>query len=110
LLPAVTAINQQIRELAAVLNSPTVDGAVRITSSDTQVPIAAMCKRHDGALYVFTVGMRNRAAKATMELLEPAASAKVQVLGEDRSLEIRDGRFEDEFEAYAVHLYRLRIL
>jgi hypothetical protein len=29
------------------------------------------------------------------------------VLGEDRSLEIRDGRFEDEFEAYAVHLFRL---
>jgi hypothetical protein len=107
LLPAVTAINQQIRGLAAVLNSPTVDGAGRITSSDPQVPIAAMCKRHDGALYVFAVGMRNRAAKATIEILQPGVSTKVEVLGEDRSLEIRDGRFEDEFEAYAVHLFRL---
>lgn len=107
LLPAVTAINKQIHDLASALNSQTVDGAVRITSSDPETPIAAMCKRHDGALYVFAVSLRNHPARATIELLKPETNAKVQVLGEDRSLEIRDGRFEDEFEAYVVHLYRL---
>ena len=108
LLPAVTAINQQIHELAPVLNNQTVD-AVRITCSDPVVPIAAMCKRHDGALYLFAVNMRNRAAQATIELLRPEAVAKVHVLGESRSLEIRDGRFKDDFDAYTVHLDRLLI-
>ena len=107
LLPAVTAINQQVHELAQVLNSPTVDGAVKIKSSDPDVTIAAMCKHHDGALYVFVAGMQGRPARATLELLRPHAGTKAQVLGENRTLEMRDGRFEDEFEAYAVHLYRL---
>lgn len=107
LLPAVTAINQQINELAPVLNNQTVDGAVRITCSDPEVIIAAMCKHHDGALYLFAVNMRNRAAEATIELLSAETSAKVQVLGESRSFAIRDGRFKDDFDAYAVHLYRL---
>jgi hypothetical protein len=107
LLPAVTKINRQIRELAPVLNSPTVEGTVRVTSSDPETPIAAMCKTHDGARYVFAVSMRNRAARGTIELLEPGVAGQVQVLGEDRILEVRDQRFDDEFEPYAVHLYRL---
>ena len=107
LLPAVTAINQQILKLAPVLNSPTVDGAIKITGSDVGSPIAAMCKRHDGALYVFAVNMRNRAARATIELLKPATNSTAQVLGDDRTVGIPGGRFEDAFEAYAVHLYRI---
>ena len=107
LLPAVTALNQQIHELAPVLNSQTVDGAVKITSSKPEVMIASICKHYDGATYLFAVSMDNRAARATIELLRPDSSAKVQVLGESRSLDVRAGRFEDEFEAYGVHLYRL---
>lgn len=108
LLPAVTAINRQIHDLAPVLNRPTVEDAVRITSSEPDVEFAAMCKQHDGADYVFVVNMRNKAANAVFEtrVLSTPAS-QVEVLGENRSLGIRDGRWEDEFEAYAVHLYRL---
>ena len=105
LLPGVTAINRQIHELAPVLNSPTVDGAAKITSSVPAVPIAAMCKRHDGATYVFAVCMRNEPARATIEVLDSKSSAEVQVLGENRSIRLRDGRFEDDFGPYAVRLY-----
>ena len=107
LLSGVTAINRQIHELAPVLNSPTVDGAVKITSAAAAVPIAAMCKQHDGATYVFAVCMRGEPARATVELLGSHASADVQVLGENRSIPLRDGRFEDDFAPYAVHLYRV---
>ena len=108
LLSAVTEINKQIHELAPVLNSQTVNGAIRIVSSDPESSIAAMCKRYDRALYVFAVSMRNRPATATIELLNgEEASDTVQVLGEDRSVELRDSRFEDAFEGYTVHLYRL---
>jgi hypothetical protein len=107
LLPAVTAINAQIRTLAPVLNSPTIDDVAKIGSSDAESLIAAMCKRYDGALYVFTVNMRNRAAKGTIELLKPIANGKANVLGEDRSIEIRDGRFVAEYEPYGVLLFRI---
>jgi hypothetical protein len=107
LLPAVTAINQQILTLAPVLNSPTVDGAVAATSSNPDSPIATMCKRHDGALYVFAANMRNHPTTAAIELLKPEPRSQVQVLGEDRALAVEDGQFEDKFEAYAVHLYRV---
>jgi hypothetical protein len=108
LLPAVTEINKQIHDLAPVLNGQTVNGAIGIVSSDTEAPIAAMCKRYDGALYMFAVNMQDRPTRATIELLDgKGASDTVQVLGEDRSLEMRGSRIEDEFEGYAVHLYRL---
>ena len=45
MLAAVTAINRQIRELAPVLNSPTVANGVTVHSSAAAAPIAAMVKR-----------------------------------------------------------------
>ena len=107
LLPAVTAINQQIRELAPVLNSPTVDHAVRVTSSESTVPIATMCKQHANVTYVFAVSMRNQTATAEFELIGGTSSAVAEVIGESRSVEIDGGSFNDAFEPYAVHLYRL---
>lgn len=106
LLPAVTEINKQIHELAPVLNSPTLDGAIRIVSSDREAPIAAMCKRHNGTLYVFAVSMRNHATRATIELLDSAPNGTFQVLGEDRSVEASDSCFADDFKGYDIHLYR----
>lgn len=107
LLPAVTALNHQIHRLAPVLNSPTIEGAVRVTSSDAEVPIAAMCKRHEGALYVFACSLSNRTTDAQFGLSESEAFRQVEVLDEDRALTVNDGRFADRFDGYGVHLYRL---
>ncbi len=107
LLAGVTDINRQIRELAPVLNSPTVRDAVKATSSDPKVPIAVMCKRFEGATYVFAVCMRNQPARATVELSGVHTDVDVRVLGEDRHVTLRDGRFADDFQPYGVHLYRM---
>lgn len=107
LLPAVTEINRQIRELAPVLNSPTLEAQLKVTSSDPEVPIAVMCKQHAGRTYLFAVCMRNQPARASIELLGSASSGEVEVLGENRTIELKAGRFEDAFEPYAVHLYRI---
>ena len=57
MLVAVTPVNEQITELAPVLNSAhTV--AVTATSSVAELPIDALAKRHGGDLYVFAVPMR----------------------------------------------------
>ncbi len=108
LLAGVTAINQQIHELAPVLNSPTVDDAVQVTSSPTAVPIATLCKRHDGATYLFAACMRNQPAQATIEWRDASPDMAAQVLGENRSIPLQNGRFQDDFGPYGVHLYRVQ--
>ena len=107
---AVTAINEQIRVLAPVLNSPTLPmpGAGGVTSSDAQkAPIDAMFKRHGGATFIFAVGMRDVAATGTFAVAGLKGAARVEVIGEGRTIEARDGRWEDRFEGYGVHLYRV---
>jgi len=107
MLAAVTAINRQIRELAPVLNSPTITNAVTIRSSAASTPVAAMVKRLGGATYLFAVCMRGRPSQASFNLATPADNLTAEVLGESRSIPIKDGAFADEFKPYEVHLYRI---
>jgi hypothetical protein len=108
MLPAVTEINRQIHELAPVLNSPSIPDRVTVQSSDENVPIAAMVKELGGATYLLTVGMRNGPTTGRFDLKGVPDGAEIEVLGEGRRLQIRDGRFSDAFAAYDVHLYRIR--
>jgi hypothetical protein len=105
---AVKAINKQIHELAPVLNSPTVADGVTVSSSAAEVPVEAMVKRRDGSTYVFAVGMRDGSTTATFRVAGLAGAARVEVLGEGRTLEAKDGTFRDTFDPWAVHLYRIR--
>lgn len=107
MLAGVTTINRQVHELAPVLNSPTVERGGAVTSSDPEVPIALMVKRHEGATYAFAVGMRNAPARGTFTIQGLPETARVEVLGEDRTIEARAGGFEDDFGPCDVHLYRI---
>jgi alkylhydroperoxidase family enzyme len=104
----VGALNRQIHELAPVLHSPTVAGGVRIEASSAEVPVEAMVKRHGGATYVFAVAMRAGTTTARFQLAGVPDGATAEVLGEGRTLEVRDGRFRDTFRPWDVHLYRIR--
>jgi len=115
---AVGEINRQIHQLAAVLNSPTIEQGAAITTEPAEVapdpgrslrtgPVAIMVKKHQGATYLFAVRMEDRPAKATFRLAGLSGKAAVEVLGEQRSLPANDGRFEDAFAPYEVHLYRI---
>src|ERR1039457_5618001 len=107
MLLAVTAINRQVTELVPVLNSPTVSDAVRVVSSDPQVPVATMVKQYNGACYLFTVAMRGGDTTATFTLKGLIGDKTVEVLGEDRSLSTRGGAFSDIFKSWADHCYRI---
>jgi hypothetical protein len=104
---AVSQINHQIAELAPVLNSPTVTRVVRVESSNEDIPIATMAKKHGGALYLFTVGMRDGRTQARFTMPGLAGRKAVEVLGENRTLESNDGVFTDDFAPWDVHLYRV---
>jgi hypothetical protein len=116
MLSGVTALNRQIHELAPVLNSPAVAGGVTVTSSTPASqkaaeagvkPITAMVKRHEGAVYLFSVRMEETPARGTFRLEGLASTATAQVLGENRQVAVTNGTFADDFAGYGVHLYRI---
>jgi hypothetical protein len=108
MLAAVTVINKEIHELAPVLNSLTIKDGAAVQSSAEGVPIALMVKRYGGATYIFAVGMRNAPTRGRFEARGLPEAATAEVIGEDRSIQVRNGRFEDEFRAYDTHLYRIQ--
>ncbi len=107
MLKAVTAINRQIHSLAAVINSPTVTGAVTVTSSAPTVPIHTMVKRHGGATYLFAVSLYHEETEAVFTVDGVGARATADVLGENRTIRLDNARFAETFKGYDVHLYRI---
>jgi hypothetical protein len=107
MLAAVTAINRQIAQLAPVLNQPTVTKAAAVVSENREVPIAVMAKRTGDALYLFAVGMRDGRTAAAFTLRGLTGESKVEVLGENRALNARDGVFHDDFQPWDAHIYRI---
>jgi hypothetical protein len=108
MLAAVTAINQQIRELAPVLNSDAVFEGARVRSLPGVPPIDCATRKYEGATYVFAVGMRNVPGVGSFLLPRIGPHATAEVIGENRTIRVEDGKFEDKFEPRAVHLYRIR--
>lgn len=102
----VAALNRQIQDLAPVLHSPDRPELARVSSSNDDVPIAVSVKQHDGATYLFAVSMRDGETSATFTLPD-AGDVRVEVLGEDRSIDAPEGIWNDRFEGYQVHLYRV---
>jgi hypothetical protein len=107
LLDAVTGINRQVHELAPVLNSLTITNGVSVVLSKIEANVAVMMKRARNRTYLFTVNMRPEAAQATFRPPAMKDRGRVEVLGESRSIAIDDRSFSDQFDAYAVHLYRV---
>jgi len=101
--PAVAAINQQIHDLAAALNTPPITNAVNEQSSSK---VDFIVKRQAAHLYVFAVSMTATQTTATFTLAHDTFTTAT-VLGETRTLPITSNAFQDTFPAYAVHLYEL---
>jgi hypothetical protein len=118
---AVGDVNRQIQSLAAVINSPTVTTNVaQVTASPATVDplmtslmpgekgIALMEKQYQGAIYLFTVRMDNASANGTFQVPGLSGDRAVQVLGENRTLTMRNGEFQDSFDANGVHIYQIQ--
>lgn len=104
---AVRRVNAEIRSLARVLNRPSVLDRVECLSSNPEVPIDFIVKEEERAIYLFAVTMRDKATHGTFILRDVVDSGLVEVLGEERSIEMRHRQFTDEFLPYGVHLYRI---
>lgn len=104
MINGVKAINQQVTSLARVLNKQDTKGYATVKTSNQSVPVDIMAKKGRRAHYVFAVAMRDGSTTATFEV---KWGKKVEVLGENRTIEIRKGKFTDDFTSYGVHLYKV---
>lgn len=102
---AVKVINEGITSLAPVLNSPTTKGYASVSSSNTAVPVDIMTKNLNKSNYLFAVAMRPGDTKATFEVEK---GKKAEVIGENRTIKIKKGKFSDDFSYYSVHLYKIK--
>ena len=112
MMAAVKAINEQILSLAPVLNSPTLIDGGSSTPDNPMVPMDVMVKQQGDSLYMLAVGMRNASTHATLTfdaLHRARQDATVEVVGENRTLPLWGGHFEDDFWPYDVHIYRATI-
>lgn len=109
MLSAVREINRQVHELARVINSPVANDLISVESSSKEVQIDVTARSFGGATYAFAVGMRNRAATGTLSLRDPPSATSVEVIGEDRRIELNGRSFKDDFAPFQVHLYRVQI-
>jgi hypothetical protein len=51
--------------------------------------------------------MQNQSGQATFKLDGLPVGAVAEVLGEKRSVSVREGGLSDDFKPYEVHLYRI---
>jgi hypothetical protein len=105
-LAGVTAINAQIKELAPVINSPELSTSISIDSNEN-VRVGTSARRYKDSIYLFTVGMENKPTDATLKIPELPKTGTVEVLGENRSIQMANGEIKDQFKPYEVHLYRI---
>lgn len=104
----VKAINAEVARLAPVINSAEVKDPATARASEKNVAIAVMTRQHDGATYVFAASLSNK--RSTAHLKVPASQAHtLELIGETRPPPTISGagEWDDDFDAYAVHLYRI---
>lgn len=99
-----TSINHQIKALARVLNSPTTKDYATVSPENSSVSIDMMTKSSSKDKYIFAVAMKEGSTNATFVV---KSGKNVEVLGENRTIKIKKGKFSDDFASYGVHLYKI---
>jgi len=106
----ITATNQQITELAPVLNSPTLDSVVtRNLAQPSGIGVDLMVKHFQDTLYIFAVGMEDFGANTATFTINytDGITSPVIVMGEGREIALTNNTFEDTFDGYKLHQYKI---
>lgn len=104
MIKGVKAINEQVTSLAPILNREDSKGYATVKSSNASVPIDLMTKNDGKTNYIFAVAMRDGSTTATFDV---NSGKQAEVLGENRTIKIKKGKFTDEFSSFGVHLYKV---
>jgi hypothetical protein len=108
MVTGITAINNQVSTLAPVLNTQSVQNGFTVVSENAAVNVDGMLKRLDGYTYLFAVSMRPGNTKGSFVLRDFVGERRIEVLGENRSIQSSNGVFTDLFSNYGVHIYKIK--
>jgi hypothetical protein len=98
----VKSTNQLITQLAPVLNAPFADRYVKADPA-----VRTMTKFYVNNYYIFAGSKENTAVTEAFSLSD-GRDGRATVIGENRSIQISNGRFSDSFEdGNAIHIYRI---
>ena len=102
-------VNREAQLFAPVILSEELAGQ-SACSADWRNGVRHLTRRHKGAWYVFSVNLYAGAMKQVAFTLPADApqNGTVQVAGEHRSLELKNGRFTDDFAGHTRHIYRIK--
>ncbi|WP_457964487.1 hypothetical protein M1E17_22995 [Arthrobacter sp. D1-29] len=103
-LNGIRAINARIQALAPVLNTQSYQYNFN-TTTDT------MLKEFQGSAYIFAgIGLTHSPGQKTFTLPAGVTSSIVEVVGENRTLNVVGGQFTDNFPAeYSHHTYKVSL-
>jgi hypothetical protein len=112
MVAAVTALDAQIKKLAAQLNSPTLSDIIGVATTGGDAdggapPVDVMVKATGTTLYVFAAVSQAGAATASFTIKGLEGKAVATVVGESRTLDVVGGTFSDAFVANGVHIYTI---
>ena len=105
-LAAVTMLNHQIHQLAPVIYQSNSNNIIGLEDIQGSSLVDYVVKIYEGATYIFSVGMRDEQTIKRFTL-KSYPDGVVEVLGEDRQLSLVDSQFEDRFNGYQAHLYKI---
>jgi hypothetical protein len=108
---AIQQLNEKITQLAPVINSPSIEGAVTYEKRPFGQAIDFMVKKYKDAYYIFAAEKYGERFSASFKINDSIIKGKtIEVLSEDRTIQIRQGRFTDTFlqkGGYDVHIYKI---
>ena len=102
-------VNNQITQLAQVLNSTSVLNKITVSTSNAAVPIDFMVKEYNGVLYIFTCAGKTGTTKGTFFINGFTGSTIANVLGEGRTISVDGGSFSDDFAKWDAHVYAVPV-
>jgi hypothetical protein len=107
MVTAVTALNQEVKAMAPLLNSANIPGIVGVTSSNSAAPVDTMIKADGQVLCIIAAIARSGTTTATFTIAGMTGNATATVRGEGRSVNVVGGKLTDDFAVNAVHIYEI---
>lgn len=114
---AIQTLAQEIHTLQPVILSPDVTQTIlkSILSGPSTVSghgytydsIQTLQKKHHGETYLFAVSIEEQQTIVAQFGNLPAGATQVQVLFEDRTIQVTNGSFQDTFTPAQAHVYRI---
>jgi hypothetical protein len=109
---AMKQLNQEILSLTAVICSEEDIGELSCSAVNTaDAKLRHRTKKYQGYVYVISVNTgKNPMDNVTFTLpAEYKYDGSAEVLFENRKLDVKDGKFTDEFPGHSRHVYRVKI-